>query len=212
MALIDGIPNVPDFKGLVSAGTDALISFGGAALLNLVFGNKWGVFNQYGIPILLVDNVVSIKYTNSAKISNAPVEKGTFASYNKVSDPYKATVQMSVGTGGTFKRGAFLGQIETLSASTLKFHIVTPEYVYLNASITGYDMSREASDGAQLIKVNLHLEEIREVIVKYDIEEVANPDDAETKDSGEKQSADATENTSLLRKITDVFKNLFNRF
>lgn len=192
MLPIEGIPNVPNFKGLNTAGTNAMISLGGAALINAVFGNYWGIFNEYGIPILLVDNVISLKYTNSAHISQAPIESGSFVSYNKVAEPYKATVQLSKGSGGTLMRGAFLAQIEALAKSTLKFHIITPDYVYANACITGYDTLREAHDGAQLIKVNLHLEEVREVIVQYETEEVKNPDDAKPKDGGEKQPQDAS--------------------
>lgn len=192
MLPIEGIPNVPNFKGLNTAGTNAMISLGGAALINAVFGNYWGIFNEYGIPILLVDNVISLKYTNSAHISQAPIESGSFVSYNKVAEPYKATVQLSKGSGGTLMRGAFLVQIEALAKSTLKFHIITPDYVYANACITGYDTLREAHDGAQLIKVNLHLEEVREVIVQYETEEVKNPDDAKPKDGGEKQPQDAS--------------------
>ena len=205
MLPIEGIPNVPNFKGLNTAGTNAMISLGGAALINAVFGNYWGVFNEYGIPILLADNVMSLKYANSSRISQAPIEKGSFASYNKVSNPYKATVQLSKGSGGTLLRGAFLAQIETLANSTLKFHIITPEFVYTNACIIGYDTARQASEGAQLIKVNLHLEEIREVIVQYDTEEVKNPDDAEKKDGGEKQPEKPTD--SVLRKVVDFGKN-----
>ena len=205
MLPIEGIPNVPNFKGLNTAGTNAMISLGGAALINAVFGNYWGVFNEYGIPILLADNVMSLKYANSSHISQAPIEKGSFASYNKVSNPYKATVQLSKGSGGTLLRGAFLAQIETLANSTLKFHIITPEFVYTNACIIGYDTARQASEGAQLIKVNLHLEEIREVIVQYDTEEVKNPDDAEKKDGGEKQPEKPTD--SVLRKVVDFGKD-----
>ena len=205
MLPIEGIPNVPNFKGLNTAGTNAMISLGGAALINAVFGNYWGVFNEYGIPILLADNVMSLKYANSSRISQAPIEKGSFASYNKVSNPYKATVQLSKGSGGTLLRGAFLAQIETLANSTLKFHIITPEFVYTNACIIGYDTARQASEGAQLIKVNLHLEEIREVIVQYDTEEVKKPDDAEKKDGGEKQPEKPTD--SVLRKVVDFGKN-----
>ena len=174
-------------------------------MINAVFGNYWGVFNEYGIPILLADNVMSLKYANSSRISQAPIEKGSFASYNKVSNPYKATVQLSKGSGGTLLRGAFLAQIETLANSTLKFHIITPEFVYTNACIIGYDTARQASEGAQLIKVNLHLEEIREVIVQYDTEEVKNPDDAEKKDGGEKQPEKPTD--SVLRKVVDFGKD-----
>lgn len=210
MAIVDGIPNVPNFKGLVSGSLNAAISLGGAALINAIFGNYWGIFNEFGIPILLADNVTSLKYSNTAKVSQVPIEQGSFVSYDKVQDPYKATVQLTKGSGGTFERGAFIAQIEILSKSTLKFHIITPEYVYVNATIVGYDISREASDGAQLLKVNLHLEEIREVVVRYDVEEVKNPDDAKTKDGGEKQPVDA-KNDSVLRVIADGLSGLFGR-
>lgn len=199
MAVVDGIPNVPNFKGLVSGAVNAAIGLGGAALINAIFGNYWGVFNEFGIPILLADNVVSLKYTNTAKVSQTPIEQGSFASYNKVNDPYKATVQLTKGSGSTSARGAFLAQIEALAASTLKFHVITPEFVYTNAAIVGYDLAREASDGAQLIKVNLHLEEIREVMVQYDTEEVKNPDDAKNKDGGDKQPQQPNE--SVLSQI-----------
>lgn len=205
MAKMDGIPNV---KGLVSASENAAISLGGTALINTVFGNYWGIFNEYGVPILLADNVISVKYTNTSKISQAPIEKGSFASYNKVADPYKAVVQLSKGSGGTLARGAFLAQIETLATSTLKFYIITPEYVYQNAVITGYDTIREASNGAQLLKINLQLEEIREISVKYDTEEVKNPDDAKTKDGGDKQPQKANE--SILFKIASAIKGIFS--
>lgn len=104
-------------------------------------------------------------------------------------------------------RGVFLGQIETLAASTLLFYIITPEYVYTNACIVGYDTAREASDGAQLIKVNLHLEEVREVVVKYDTEEVKNPDDAKESDGGEKQPEKPGE--SLLSQAVNAIKGWF---
>lgn len=187
MAIIDGIPNVPNFKGLVSGVANAAIGLGGAALINAVFGNYWGVFNEFGIPILLADNVVSLKYSNSAKVSQSPIEQGSFASYNKVSDPYTATVQLTKGSGNTLVRGAFLAQLEALLASTLKFHVITPEFVYTNATIIGYDIAREATDGAQLLTVNLNLAEIREVVVQYDTAAVKNPDDASNKDGGDKQ-------------------------
>src|SRR6185436_12800474 len=97
--MIPGIPDIPDFKGLVTSGTDALISFGGATLVRMIFGNQWGIFNQYGIPIMLADTVYSVKYQNNSQISQAPVEKGTFASYNKVQSPYQASVCLIRGGG-----------------------------------------------------------------------------------------------------------------
>ncbi|WP_072059810.1 MULTISPECIES: phage baseplate protein [Xenorhabdus] len=179
------MPDIPNWKGIPDAAMDAGISLGGAALINKLFGNYWGIFNQYGIPLLLADSVISLQYQNQYRVVSAPIENGSFATYNKVGEPYKVTVQLSKSSGGTLERGAFLSQLEILAKSTLKFHVVTPEFVYTNAAIVGYDIAREAKDGATLLKVNLHLEEIREVTVKYDKEEVKNPDDAKKKDTGD---------------------------
>lgn len=180
-----GMPDIPNWKGLPNAGLDAGISLGGAALINSLFGNYWGIFNEYGVPLLLADNVISLQYENKSRVVNAPIERGTFASYNKISDPWKATVQMSKGSGGALERGAFLAQLEILSKSTLRFIVITPEFVYKFANIVGYDLAREAKDGATLIKVNVHLEEIREVTVSYAEEEVTKPDDSKVKDTGD---------------------------
>lgn len=181
-----GMPDIPNWKGIPDAAINAGISLGGGALINTLFGNYWGIFNEFGVPLLLADNVLSLQYQNQSRVVNAPIEKGSFTSYNKVADPYKATVQLSKSSGGTLERGAFLAQLEILAKSTLKFYIITPEYVYKSANVVGFDFAREARDGATLIKVNVHLKEIREVSVQYDEEEVTNPDDARLKDTGNK--------------------------
>ncbi|MBE8596878.1 hypothetical protein IQ209_10220 [Xenorhabdus sp. BG5] len=197
------MPDIPNWKGVPDAAIDAGISLGGAALINKLFGNYWGIFNQYGIPLLLADSVISLQYQNQYRVVSAPIENGSFATYNKVGEPYKVTVQLSKSSGGTLERGAFLSQLEILAKSTLKFHVVTPEFVYTNAAIVGYDIAREAKDGATLLKVNLHLEEIREVKVKYDKEEVKNPDDAKKKDTGDQTQKIEAQVNDILNEILD---------
>ncbi|AJE07932.1 phage baseplate protein [Mannheimia haemolytica] len=159
-----GIPSVP---GLPKNIGDAAIKFGGALGINLLFGNYWGVFDQNGIPLLLADNVKSVKYQSRSKISTAPLEKGSFAAYNKVIEPYTVNVVMTKGSGGVKERGAFLALVDAFANSTDLFMVITPEAIYPNCNIVGYDYVREAGDGARLIKVNLHLQEIREVEVEY---------------------------------------------
>ena len=210
-----GIPNIPKLPR--NAG-GALIKFGGAALIQAIFGNYWGIFGQNGIPLLLSDNVTSVKHQNTSKVSNAPIERGSFASYNKVGDPFTVTVQMSKGSGGVFERGAFLGLLDTLSNSTDLFLVITPEAVYTNMAITGYDYAREASDGARLLKVNIHLAEVRQVEVKYT---KTKPDGAQAQaDGGKVQPKPVQNNESILSKlygsgsdgfgkITDTFRKGF---
>lgn len=200
--MIPGIPDIPDFKGLVTSGTDALISFGGATLIRMIFGNQWGIFNQYGVPIMLADTVFSVKYQNSSQISQAPVEKGTFTSYNKVQNPYQATVTLIRGGGDPTLRGLFLAQLELLANSTLLFHVITPEYVHTNAAIAGYDYAREPQGGARMIIANIHLEEVREATVTYETKETENPEDSPKVDNGEQQTEPASE--SVLSKVVDT--------
>ncbi len=159
-----GIPDVPNMPK--NAG-DALIRFDGARLVNWVFGEKWGVFNQRGIPLLLADNVASVKFENKSQVSAAPVENGAFAAYNKVADPFKASVMMTKASGGVAERSAFLALLDTFAHSTDLYMIITPEAVYPNCAITGYDYIREAGNGARMLKVNVHFQEVRLVRAEY---------------------------------------------
>ena len=189
---LPGMPAIPDFKGLVSAGSDAAISLGGAAILRAIFGDIWGLVNEYGVPVVLADNVLGLSFQSASTIANAPIEKGSFASYNKIASPSQAVVQMSKGKGGPLQRGAFLAQLIALEGSTLKFYVISPEFVHRNMQIVGVDYARSASEGMQLIVVNVQLEEIREVKVDYSFEEVAAPSDAKTADGGNVQPKEAT--------------------
>lgn len=198
---MNGMPSIAGFKGLQTSGGDALISLGGAAVINAVFGNVWGLVNEFGVPVLKSDNVLGLSFTSASTIANAPIERGSFSSYNKVATPSQAVVQLSKGTGGALERGAWLTQLLTYEGSTLKFHVISPEFVHRNMSIINVDYARSASEGLQLIVVNVQLEEVREVGVLYSLEEVKNPSDAENVDSGEVQPKDASSNTSILRKL-----------
>lgn len=159
-----GIPNVPKIPANIG---NALISFGGAQLINRVFGEKWGIFNQRGIPLLLADNVASVRFESKSAVANSPVENGSFASYNKVNEPRKASVMMTKATGGVMQRGAFLALLDSFAASADLFMVITPEAVYPNCAIIGYDYVREAGNGARMIKVNIHFQEVRLAKVEY---------------------------------------------
>lgn len=201
-----GIPNIPKLPTNIGG---ALIKFGGAALINAIFGNYWGIFGQNGIPLLLSDNVTSVKHQNTSKVSNAPIERGSFASYNKVGDPFTVTVQMTKGSGGVFARGAFLGLLDTLANSTDLFLVITPEAVYPNMAITGYDYAREASDGARLLKVNIHLAEVRQVEVEYT---KTKPDGAQAQqDVGKVQPKPMQNNESVLSVVRGAAKDGLGR-
>ena len=195
-----GIPKLASgFKGLVSSGGNALIGLGGAAIIRAIFGNVWGLVNEFGVPVVLADNVLGLSFQSASTIVNAPIEGGSFASYNKIATPSQAVVQMSKGSGSSLERGAFLTQLRAYEGSTLKFYVISPEFVHRNMCITGVDYARSAQEGVQLIVVNVQLEEVREVKVNYSFEEVAAPEDAKTVDGGNVQPKEVSQ--SVLSKV-----------
>ena len=201
---MNGMPNIHNFSA--PSLINAALSLGGAALIKAVFGKQWGVVNQYGIPILLADSVLGLSHDAGASISNLPLEKGSFASYNKVNNPSMATVQLAKSSGGSLQRGLFLTQLEMLLKSTLSFHIISPEYVYMNYQIIGTNLSRTSTEGCTLLRVNLDLQEVLEAKVEYDTEVVENPSDAQTKDGGAKQAEDKTSSSVLYDIINGAKK------
>lgn len=214
--MIDGLPDIPGFKWLEVSGLDALIGFGGAFAINMIFGNQWGVFSQFGVPILLADTVYSVKYSNSSEVSSAPVERGSFTDYNKVQNPYKASVTMIRGGGNATMRGAFIAQLEAISRSTLLYHVVTPEYVHTNATIVGYDYVREPQNGARMIAATIELQEIRESSVRYEAVEVENPADTQTRDMGEVQPTEVNESwlvrgVRVINGVVETMGDLINQ-
>lgn len=208
-----GLPQLPPelkqkWDALPDNISNALIQFGGAAIINGIFGDYWGIFGQNGIPLLLADNVVSLKTTHTSKVANAPLEQGSFTSYNKVQEPFTLTVQFSKGSDGVFGRGAFLGLLDALAKSHDLFIVITPEAVYPNCAIVGYDLAREASNGARLLKVNVHLAEVRLVEVAYT---KTQSDSAQAEvDNGKQnthtvanQKMEAQQEQSILSKLAD---------
>lgn len=196
--MLAGMPNIP---GLVAPTTLANVglSLGGAALINAVFGKKWGVYNEFGIPIVLADSFISMSYDAAASISKYPVEQGSFASYNKVNTPSMATVTLAKGGNSVEERQVFFTQLEALLKSTISFYIITPEYVFMKYQLIGINKTRTAQNGATMLTVNLDLEEVLEAKVDYDLEEVKQPSDSNTVDGGAKTS---TQRTSIL---SDIF-------
>ena len=112
------------------------------------------------------DSVVDFGYRNEARISNFPVQAGSFANYNKVASPFEVMIRMTKG-GTLADRTTFLAAIETASKSLDLYDVVTPEKTYINSNIQGYSYRREARNGANLIIVDLIILEIRQVTAQY---------------------------------------------
>lgn len=190
-----GLPSLPDY--LPPTAGRALLELAASSILSLFTDDYWGIFDQNGIPLAIVDNVVSLDYQNESKVAQAPVQAGSFASYNKVATPYDVKVRMSKG-GGVTERGAFLAMLEYCAGSTDLFTVITPETVYVNANIKGYSYRREASNGAHLIIADVQFVEIREVSPQYTDLNIGNPQNPSASNPVNNGTVQPTTNTATV--------------
>lgn len=142
----------------------------------------WGIFNDRGERVLGAAVMRSINLTKSYAISNAPQEDGAFMSYDKVAQPFTATLQIVcdgreqgfTGDGidllepqwvkGLSKRKVrrdFLSALEAICKDTNLYQISTPERTWHRANIIGYSISKETTQWAYMTVCNVNFQEVR---------------------------------------------------
>ena len=136
------------------------------------YKDVWGIFDSALKPVFDVDTCVEVGYKGETKVSQFPVERGSFANYNKVQEPYQIRLQLAVGGDGR-RIQAFLQALEIAKNSTNLYVVQTPEKLYLDACMTGYNYKRTATNGRNMITADIELVEIRQVSNNYT--SVANP-------------------------------------
>lgn len=121
----------------------------------------WGLYNKDG-KLIEASSVYSLDFKGPSKISEVPLQNGSFAAYNKVQVPDFYLLRL-VKTGSDALRNQFLIDIDTAKKSTDLYYIVTPEKTYLNVSIEEYIYKRTAQDGVSMLIVDITFKEIRQV-------------------------------------------------
>ncbi len=154
------LPGVPPLLNPYVAGAVTLAS---GAILNVLntFRLKWGIYDAAGNLAINPDSFVGIEYVNSSRISSYPVEKGAFASYNKVQNPRSYSIVMSKG-GTQASMDNFLSILENLEETTDLYTIVTPNRSYSNTNVDRTEYRREIRNGAGMIIAIIHFTEIRQ--------------------------------------------------
>ncbi|NTU49331.1 MAG: hypothetical protein HGA87_00285 [Desulfobulbaceae bacterium] len=161
------IPKLPGVPALIAYALPMSTRLNLTNLISLFIGPPaWGIYDSGGRKVLDADSVIDMGFSGSSDVSDYPVEKGSFASYNKVQHPDSFTVRLSMGRS-TSDREAFLSAIDAIKKSLKLYSVVTPEKTYRSVNIHGYDYRREQTAGANMITVELSCREIREKTVQY---------------------------------------------
>lgn len=139
-------------------------------LLDAFFAPQWGIFYAEGLATAITpDSIVAHEVKADYEISNHPVEKGQFASYNKVAKPREVMVQMtctgqaSIGSllAGADDRPSFLIALDDMVQDLEMYTICTPDASYENFNLIHYDYKRTAQNGVSMITANCRFQEVR---------------------------------------------------
>lgn len=111
-------------------------------------------------------STLNFDFSRETKISDMPIEQGSFASYNKVQNPANPVVSLALA-GSEGDRTNFLNAIDAACISTELYNVVTPEVQYVNYSIERYTYQRRGDRGATLLVVEISLKEVRQVSATF---------------------------------------------
>ncbi len=112
---------------------------------------------------------------------------GSFFTYNKQIEPFKATVTLiKDGINLPGQKEKFLQDLEKYLHGLATVDIITPDRTYINCLLNGKTYKKTAADGADLILVALNIVELQEVptTTKTPAVAPANPSSADTQDFG----------------------------
>lgn len=235
-------PNVPKVPGVPSVRRSAKFPAAARMVLGLTQGllwrlfqvdTRWGIFDSKGKALgdpakftgfvgSLLDSAGlgstlstgGVDYSKETRVSDFPLERGSFASYNKVEQPANPTVTLCL-TGSEKNRRTFLEAIDKACKSTDLYSVVTPEVTYVNYSVERYSYSRRSSKGATLLIVDISLREIRQVSAQYTQSNKGQVD--QPKEAGATPQADngkvqpKTPDKSTLKSLADKLPSLADK-
>jgi len=125
----------------------------------------WTVQSEGGGAAIDFDVFFEMECQAEDTVASEPVEKGSFASYNKQAGPKELTVTLGCTREYALQQPV-LAAIDELASGVQKVSLVTPAAEYKNLNIQSYSYVRKADGGAQMLVVELKLVEVREVETK----------------------------------------------
>ena len=173
----------------------------------LGLGPIWTIAGQGGGSAINFNVFLDMEFKGDAQVASEPVEKGTFASYNKQNSPNEISVTLAV-TGAYFMQQNVLGTLDKMASGTDLVSLVTPSAEYKDLNISSYNYRRSDSGGSGMLVVELRLTEIIQVETSARTEatsqgttitETKNKSNASTQNTGKTQTK--APNRSILKSI-----------
>lgn len=171
-------------QGALAVASTTLGSVLDDALISQAAG-QWGIFSSTGECVLSAAHVLSVSAESHYQIATAPLEEGSFLTYNKVAAPRTHRIQMVCdgsevgftstlagsllpqafatlsGAGALYIRKAFFETLAALEADLNIYSVITPETKHSNVNIIGHRWLRDARHGITMPVVEITLQEVR---------------------------------------------------
>ena len=98
----------------------------------------------------------------SSNLPEEPIEKGSFADYNRTINPITITCRLaSQGSPSTLQ--SMIERLQELKTGTEKLTFITPMMSYENFMLESFDYRKDEHTGHNVLIVDIRLKEIREI-------------------------------------------------
>ena len=154
------------------------INFGSRVINNYLTGSKqninavsedfnnWNIIDENGQRVLTFDSFIKSSVNSESKVTQMPVEKGSFVDYNIVKTPLNMSVTL-VKSGSSDELSEYVNTLLELVDSTKLVTVITPEKEYNNMKIVKVNFDRSTDNGVNIILAECNFLEIRQVQSKY---------------------------------------------
>lgn len=164
----------------------------------------WTITDELGLRLVEFTTVLSVDVKNEHQVASIPVEKGSFADYNKVASPLDINVTLAV-EGKDAELQEALETMDEFADGTDLVTLVTPNAIYADLNLETYSYKRSSADG--ILTVDCHLVEIKQVettttTTAYTRPKCKNATSTSTKDTG-------TANTTNTSIAADIKQSVF---
>lgn len=158
---IDGGYRLSDFTETLKDQTfSALYNIAGSTLM-AYRGIAWGLFTtDTGEAIFPNCLYFEIGMQEQSQITDAPVENGSFVSYNKVDAPAQYMLGMSLGAVSA-SQSANLALLRKMRSSTDLYYVHMPNFISPAVNVVGISIRRTTQSGADLLLASVMLREVR---------------------------------------------------
>lgn len=122
---------------------------------------RWAIIKD-GRAVIAFTSMLAVEITSDSTLPEEPLEKGSFATYNRTLYSDRLTVKLGIeGDDAELQRAQDI--LKELKSGTDVFSLATPDYEHKNMTLEGYDYTRDTTAAGGLLVVDLRLKEIREV-------------------------------------------------